>query len=121
MTRLLVDKRVKKNNKLMISCIVGYIIMPLDLIPDFIPWIGYLDDFIITVLGVNYLINELDNKIILDNWPGKENIIDTIKMLNENLENKVETLLLRRIKKLFSLFTGVTKRIVKKNNKDQNK
>jgi len=120
MTRLIVDKNVNKNHKVMISCIIGYIIMPLDLIPDFIPWIGFLDDLIISVLGINYLINEIDNKIILDNWPGKDNLIETIKMLNHNIENTVQTFWMKKIKRLFGIFHGLTLKNTKLNHKENN-
>jgi uncharacterized membrane protein YkvA (DUF1232 family) len=104
LTRTLADKRIPKNQKIMISCIIGYIIMPIDLIPDFIPVFGFIDDFIIAIIGINYLLTEVDNKIILDNWPGRENLIDTVKLLIFKIENNIQKPLLNRIKKFFELF-----------------
>ena len=46
------DPRVPWHAKLAIACVVGYAFSPIDLIPDFIPVLGYLDDLILLPLGV---------------------------------------------------------------------
>lgn len=46
------DPRVPWYAKLLAGCIVAYAFSPIDLIPDFIPIIGYLDDLIIVPLGI---------------------------------------------------------------------
>lgn len=46
----LMDAKVDKRRKLMVLGIVLYIISPIDLIPDFIPMVGYADDIILPVL-----------------------------------------------------------------------
>ena len=51
--RLALDKRVPSKQKLMAGGIVAYLIMPIDLIPDFIPVIGHVDDLVLVVLGLN--------------------------------------------------------------------
>ncbi|HOV21838.1 MAG TPA: YkvA family protein [Candidatus Ratteibacteria bacterium] len=50
------DPRVPLYAKLFIVCIVGYILSPLDLIPEFIPVVGYLDDIVILSIGVYFSI-----------------------------------------------------------------
>jgi uncharacterized membrane protein YkvA (DUF1232 family) len=46
------DPRVPWYTKLLALCVVGYALSPLDLIPDFVPVIGYLDDLIVVPLGI---------------------------------------------------------------------
>jgi len=46
------DPRVPWYAKLLAGCVVAYALSPIDLIPDFIPIIGYLDDIIIVPLGI---------------------------------------------------------------------
>lgn len=44
---LLADNRTPKMSKLLLSAAIGYTLLPFDLIPDFIPIIGHIDDVII--------------------------------------------------------------------------
>jgi len=46
------DPRVPWYAKALAICVVGYALSPLDLIPDFIPIVGYLDDLILVPLGI---------------------------------------------------------------------
>jgi len=46
------DPRVPWSAKVVASCVVAYAFSPIDLIPDFIPLIGYLDDLILVPLGI---------------------------------------------------------------------
>ena len=105
-TRLFIDKRVPTNKKIILSCILGYLVMPIDIIPDFIPVIGYLDDFIIAVLGVDMLLSDIDSDIIADNWPGKQNILELLRFLIDKIENSIHNPLLRNIKLLLKKFGG---------------
>lgn len=46
------DPRVPWYAKAFIACIVGYALSPVDLIPDFIPVLGYLDDIVLLPIGI---------------------------------------------------------------------
>jgi len=46
------DPRVSWGAQLFIAALVGYGLSPIDLIPDFIPVVGYVDDFVLIPLGV---------------------------------------------------------------------
>jgi len=103
-TRVLVDIRIKKKHKIILSCIIGYLVMPIDLIPDFIPIIGYIDDLVITVLGLDLLLKEIDHEIILSNWSGKVDLIETIRKIETNLEKHLKAPFLKNIKAIFKTF-----------------
>lgn len=77
--RLFKDKRIKVGTKALIGAIMGYLVCPIDILPDFIPFIGSIDDLAIAFFGLNKLINEIPEEIILENWPGEDNIILIIK------------------------------------------
>jgi len=65
--------------KLFISIVVGYLFSPIDLIPDFIPIIGYIDDLIIVPIGI-YIAMRIIPKEILEESKTKIN-----EMKNEEL------------------------------------
>jgi uncharacterized membrane protein YkvA (DUF1232 family) len=46
------DPRVPWYGKLLAACVISYAFSPIDLIPDFIPVVGYLDDLVLVPLGV---------------------------------------------------------------------
>ncbi len=47
------DGRVRARQKLILVGIAGYLVLPLDLIPDFIPVVGQLDDLAVVLLGLD--------------------------------------------------------------------
>jgi len=50
--RLLADPRVPRRSKLVLAALIGYLALPFDLVPDFIPVAGYLDDAVIVAFVV---------------------------------------------------------------------
>jgi uncharacterized membrane protein YkvA (DUF1232 family) len=60
------DERVPWYTKLFTACVVAYAFSPIDLIPDFIPILGYLDDVIIVPLGVMLALKMLPERVIND-------------------------------------------------------
>ncbi|WP_412520204.1 YkvA family protein [Staphylococcus simulans] len=61
------DKRTPLMIKALAVCIVAYALSPIDLIPDFIPVLGYLDDVIIVPLGIALCLKLIPDHIIEDN------------------------------------------------------
>jgi uncharacterized membrane protein YkvA (DUF1232 family) len=49
--------------KLGVVGLLGYLLLPIDIIPDFIPVIGYLDDVVIITFGVKWLLKKLPQNI----------------------------------------------------------
>lgn len=60
------DPRVPWYAKALAVCVVGYAFSPIDLIPDFIPVVGYLDDLIIVPLGVALVVKLIPPPVLAD-------------------------------------------------------
>jgi uncharacterized membrane protein YkvA (DUF1232 family) len=60
------DNRVPWYAKVFIICVVAYAFSPIDLIPDFIPILGYLDDIILVPLGILLALKMIPKQVILD-------------------------------------------------------
>lgn len=50
--------------KLLAAVIIGYALSPIDLIPDFIPVLGYLDDLILLPLGIGFMIKLIPKEVL---------------------------------------------------------
>ena len=58
------DPRVPLRIKVVILLVIAYLLSPIDLIPDFIPVIGYLDDFLLITVGIPILLKMVPKEII---------------------------------------------------------
>ncbi|MDD4806787.1 MAG: DUF1232 domain-containing protein [Candidatus Cloacimonetes bacterium] len=96
--RLAVDKRVPAKHKLKVAGIIAYLIMPIDIIPDFIPVIGYVDDLVLLVLGLNLILNDIDHKILRDNWSGEGDILQQLQKITALAEQFLDRNILQKIK-----------------------
>jgi len=96
--RLATDKRVPSKTKLIVGAILSYVIMPIDIIPDFIPVIGYLDDLVLVVLGLNIVLNQIDNKILIDNWSGETDVLALMQKIAATAEKFMNKNIYARIK-----------------------
>jgi uncharacterized membrane protein YkvA (DUF1232 family) len=68
---LLTDRRVATVDKLLVAGAIAYIVMPLDLIPDFIPFFGEVDDVYLLVLALQRLISNAGLSVVSDHWIGE--------------------------------------------------
>ena len=58
------DPRVPWYSRLLAACIVGYAFSPIDLIPDFVPVLGYLDDLILIPLGIAFVLRAIPPEVM---------------------------------------------------------
>jgi uncharacterized membrane protein YkvA (DUF1232 family) len=80
-TRLTRDPRVCRGRKLLLLALVGYLALPFDLVPDFIPVAGQLDDAIIVALVLRSLVRSGGEDLIRELWPGPEQSLALILRL----------------------------------------
>jgi uncharacterized membrane protein YkvA (DUF1232 family) len=106
--RLITDKRVATTDKALFAGAILYVLMPLDFIPDFIPFVGQIDDIYLVSLTLLRLINNADAGIVRQHWSGGGDIVslaDTIaKLAPALLPKRVARVLNSEVK-----FTGAGK------------
>ena len=68
--RLLADSRVPRRHKALLAGLLGYLASPLDLVPDFIPVIGQLDDLLIAAVVLRTVRRGVKRSIVRRHWPG---------------------------------------------------
>jgi uncharacterized membrane protein YkvA (DUF1232 family) len=71
-SRLLRDPRVPRRHKLMLGALVGYLALPFDLVPDFIPVAGHLDDVLVVALTLRAVLKGTGGELLREHWPGPE-------------------------------------------------
>jgi uncharacterized membrane protein YkvA (DUF1232 family) len=70
--RLLGDPRVPRRHKLLLGALVGYLAFPIDLVPDFIPVAGQIDDVLVVVLALRVVLRASRGELLREHWPGPE-------------------------------------------------
>jgi uncharacterized membrane protein YkvA (DUF1232 family) len=68
--RLLGDECVPRRPKLLLAALIGYLAVPFDLVPDFIPVAGQLDDAIIVALVLRTVLRSGGPELLREHWPG---------------------------------------------------
>jgi uncharacterized membrane protein YkvA (DUF1232 family) len=77
------DPRVPWYAKALLGLILAYALSPIDLIPDFIPVFGYLDDVIIVPLGIAIAIRMIPAQVMIDARKQAEHIGNTGKSISK--------------------------------------
>lgn len=67
---LVTDARVEMVDKLLVAGAIAYIVAPIDLIPDFIPFLGEVDDVFLLVLSIRRLLKNAGRAVLLSHWTG---------------------------------------------------
>lgn len=78
---LITDNRVQGVDKLVVAGAIAYILLPLDVIPDFIPFIGEVDDVFLLILAIQRLITNAGRAVVQEHWMG-----DAAELASLNLE-----------------------------------
>jgi uncharacterized membrane protein YkvA (DUF1232 family) len=70
--RLVRDPRVPRRRKALLFGLAGYLMLPFDLVPDFIPVAGQLDDAVVVALVLRTLLRGGGEPLVRELWPGPE-------------------------------------------------
>jgi uncharacterized membrane protein YkvA (DUF1232 family) len=79
--RLLSDPRVPRGRKLALGALVLYLASPIDLVPDFLPGIGQLDDAILVALVLRYVLRSDGPAVLREHWPGPASSLAAVERL----------------------------------------
>ena len=67
---LITDSRVNAVDKLVVAGAIAYILLPVDIIPDFVPFLGEVDDVFLLILALQRLISNAGRTVVQSYWPG---------------------------------------------------
>lgn len=70
-----------RRKKLVLAALIPYLLMPFDLVPDFIPVAGYLDDAVIVAFALRYVLRGSGPDLISAHWPGPPASLDLVLRL----------------------------------------
>jgi len=79
--RLLTDARVPKTEKALVAGAIVYAIIPLDLIPDMIPFVGQIDDAYLIAMTLLRLIDRTDPAVVREHWNGGGDVVQLIEAM----------------------------------------
>jgi uncharacterized membrane protein YkvA (DUF1232 family) len=76
--RLIGDDQVPRRRKLVLLGLVAYLSVPIDLVPDFIPVVGQLDDVLVAALALRYALRSGGPDLLRRHWPGPEQSLQAV-------------------------------------------
>jgi uncharacterized membrane protein YkvA (DUF1232 family) len=79
--RLLGDPRVPRRRKAILILLAGYLALPFDLVPDFIPVAGQLDDAIVVALALRAVMRSGGEGLLREYWPGPESSLELVRRI----------------------------------------
>ncbi len=80
---LLRDSRVSATDKAILGATIAYLINPADIVPDWIPFLGMVDDLYLIALALLRLILRTDEKVLAQYWDGPEELVTLLKQISE--------------------------------------
>ena len=76
--RLRKDPRVPRRVKVVVSFAGLWVLSPIDLIPEFLPVIGPLDDIVVVALALRYAARRIPPEALVEAWPAERRILDRL-------------------------------------------
>jgi uncharacterized membrane protein YkvA (DUF1232 family) len=111
---LLRDPRVSSSDKAILAGTVIYVIAPIDVIPDFVPFIGHVDDAYLVAIALLRLLSRAERRVVLERWRGsydiKELVTNIVSVAEYFLPKPIKNVLRGRIepKSKFSVVSDAT-------------
>ena len=77
--RLMRDKRVPSRVKATLFILAAYLASPIDIIPDFIPGIGQVDDLVLAAFALDQILNRVPDDVVREHWDGDDDVLEVIQ------------------------------------------
>lgn len=77
--RLLKDPRVPRRSKVALGLAAAYVASPIDLVPEFIPVVGWADDVVFILFAIDSLIERAGPEIVAEHWDGPGDLLAMIR------------------------------------------
>jgi len=98
--RLLRDPRVPRRSKVALGLAAAYVVSPIDLVPEFIPVLGWADDVIFVLYAIDSLIERAGPEIVEEHWDGPGDLLGLIREVMGVVRNIVPTRLTKALDRL---------------------
>jgi uncharacterized membrane protein YkvA (DUF1232 family) len=79
--RLAHDRRVAPLRRLQLIVLGAYLVSPIDLIPDFIPVVGHMDDAAIAAVVLRGVVRSAGPEVVAEHWPGSTRTLNVVLLL----------------------------------------
>jgi uncharacterized membrane protein YkvA (DUF1232 family) len=79
--RLARDPEVPRRSRITLWVLLGYLLLPFDLVPDFIPVLGYADDAIVVAIALRRVVRSAGEQAVLRNWRGSDAGLSIVRRL----------------------------------------
>jgi len=76
--RLMVDPRVPAKERLLVAGAIVYAFLPLDFIPDMLPFVGQVDDLYLIGLTLLRLMSVTDPRVVREHWRGGGDVVELV-------------------------------------------
>jgi len=76
--RLFADPRVPRGSKFLVGFAIVWLVSPIDLIPEFIPVAGPLDDAIVAAFVLRYVLRHTERSVLEEHWRGGSATLDVL-------------------------------------------
>lgn len=77
---LMRDSRVSRFDRLLVIGAIAYIVSPFDFIPDFLPFLGEVDDIFLLMLSLQRLVEHTGRRVLMDHWHGDPRDLSDINL-----------------------------------------
>lgn len=79
--RLAADPLLPRRVRWMLGLLLGYLVLPVDLVPDVVPVVGYLDDAVVVALALRAVVRRTGPEALDRHWPGTPEGLRAVRSL----------------------------------------